>query len=553
MSFISALKKHSIALALSLIFLIALSIRLAYFGDATFGYDQARDAFVAMGIFGDDPIKIQGPATDIKGLFHGSLYWYLIAPFYLLFRGDPQGPRIFLIILNILNIPFIYFFTKQLFGKTPVALISAFIFAVSFEAVQYGRWLSNPGPALLSIAVFYYGAWLTFHRKPVGIGLMLLGGAISMQFEFFLVYLSLFFVFVTGYYLLKTSIKTLFTRTNALLAGLAVLFYVSFVVSEIKFRFQATHAITGFFSKAGKETQNPAFVIQKLNRFVESLVANVSYNIIDFSHTVTTAVAIFIAGFIIWRIVKWKKERGKIIFLSFWLVSPGLFYVFEKNNSYFLNIGNIYPLIMLTSFIIFTFIKQLPKILKVFTLGLILGVVTISNLNLVIKNNKNGESLFSVQNKMNLSDEKDAIDWMYKQSNGKEFSVNAVTNPLFVHTNWAYLFDWYGKKQYGFMPMWLGYPLDGNFGDKVVFGKENMYSGLTHFLIIEPETGIPNEYVVAYKGYEDARSKVVESRKIGEFTVQKRVLIKRSHFLRQDLLHYLPNQHSLPADFWENN
>ena len=208
---------------------------------------------------------------------------------------------------------------------------------------------------------------------------------------------------------------------------------------------------------------------------------------------------------------------------------------------------------MLVSFLITTTVKQLPKITGSLLLVLILSAVTASNVNLIIKNNPNGESLFSVQNKMNLVDEKEAIDWMYSESKDKEFSVNAVTNPLFVHTNWAYLFNWYGRTRYGFMPMWLGYPLDGNFGDKVVFGKENMFVGLTHFLIIEPETGIPSEYVVAYKGYEDARSKVVESRKFGEFTIQKRVLTKKSHFLRQDLLHYLPNQHSLPVDFWENN
>jgi len=82
MASLGAYKKYFSPVTLFIIFMVGILLRFAFFESATFGYDQARDAFASIGIFGDDPIKIQGPTTDIKGLFHGPLYWYLTAPFY---------------------------------------------------------------------------------------------------------------------------------------------------------------------------------------------------------------------------------------------------------------------------------------------------------------------------------------------------------------------------------------------------------------------------------------------------------------------------------------
>ena len=539
------LKKHWVKIVLFLILIVGLVLRFIHFENTTFGYDQARDALVARRMFIDDPIKIQGPTTDIPGLFHGALYWYLIAPFYFFAKGDPLGPKVFLTVLNLLNVFFIFFFSKKLFGKTSVALISAFIFAVSLEAIQYGRWLSNPSPALLSIAVFYYGVWLALNKKPLGIGLMLLGLSVSMQLQAFLAYLSLFFIFTTIHYLKSSSIKTLFTRANVVLTGLALFFFTPYLISELKFKFQASKAFLGFLTKSEGEVKDPFFILQKLNRFIDSLVTNVSYNIVDFSRLVSTITLVLIVLFAIWIIIKSKKERGRVVFLILWLLSPGLIYVLEKNNSYFLNIGNIYPLIILTALMIEGLTSKLSKTLRILAVAFFLGVIAISNISFAIQNNKTGESLFSVQNSINLADEKKMIDWMYGEAGGKPFSVNSVTNPLFTNTNWSYLFEWYGRGKYGYMPIWAGYPQDGVFGAEIQFAKKPLQPGLVHFLIIEPSTGIPHEYILAYRVYEHNRGRLVESRQFGEFSIEKRILEKNTHFLRDDLVKYLPNQDTL--------
>lgn len=545
MGFIQALKKNPARLTLILIFLVAIIIRFIHFNSLTFGYDQARDAFAAIRIFKDDPIKIQGPTTDIQGLFHGSLYWYLVAPFYKLSGGNPQAPRIFLLLLNTLNIFFIHFFSKKLFKKESVALVSAFLFAVSFEATQYARWLSNPTPALLSIALFYYGMWLTIQKRSSGVGLMLVGAAVSMQLQVFLVYLSMFFVFVLFYYLKQNRLSSIFTRTNTMLAIVAFIFYVPFVISEVKFRFQGSQALLEFFTKSGDEVKDPIFISNKLVRFYDSLVLNVSYNIFDFSRIIPQILLSGLVIFVIWNIWKKRKERSVFIFLFFWFLSPGLFYAFEKNNSYFLNIGNLYPLILLTSFAIHKVIELFSNRLKMYVTVLFLGLIVISNFYLISQNNKSGESLFSVQNNINLADEKRMIDWIYKESNGKPFVVNSVTNPLFVNSNWSYLFNWYGKGKYGYMPIWGGYPQVDVFGSEVAFSDQKIETGLTHFLIIEPTTGIPHEYILAYRVYEHSRGDFIKSKQFGEFNIEKRILKTNKSFQRDELVKFLPNQDTL--------
>src|SRR4030042_3423209 len=113
-------------LLLAAFFVIGLILRLIYFKEITFGWDQARDAFQAINIWSGDPIKIIGPSTaELPGLHHGSLYWYLISPFLFFSKGNIYAARMFLILLNLTNVFVIYFLAKKLFKNVHVALFSS--------------------------------------------------------------------------------------------------------------------------------------------------------------------------------------------------------------------------------------------------------------------------------------------------------------------------------------------------------------------------------------------------------------------------------------------
>ena len=101
---ISKAKKYlrKIKLEIVLIFLVvALGAFLRLYHIELFGFanDQARDANIAQGILKSD-FPLEGPqfsvdTTGDRGHL-GPIYYYLIAPVYFIFNGDPIGNVIFL-------------------------------------------------------------------------------------------------------------------------------------------------------------------------------------------------------------------------------------------------------------------------------------------------------------------------------------------------------------------------------------------------------------------------------------------------------------------------
>lgn len=143
---------------------------------------------------------------------------------------------------------------------------------------------------------------------------------------------------------------------------------------------------------------------------------------------------------------------------------------------------------------------------------------------------------------MNLFDEMQAIDWIYKDAGGQVFSINTVTNPLFINTTWAYLFNYYAKPKYKYMPAWSGAPQPDVFGGNVTMGLTNInveygsrpvvQKGTILYLIMEPDIGIPWEYYAAFPVFENTRSKLVTKKKFGDFTIEKRVFTSEEPFSR---------------------
>ena len=143
---------------LFILILMAFSLRILplFQGHLSFHFDMARDAFVSEQIWRNFDVKIQGPATSTPGLFHGVLYYYLIAPFYALGQGNPFFVAVALALLNASTIIPLYLLAKAFFKSKNWAFLLVSIWTISFEAIQYGPWLSNPQPAVLTSAWFFY-------------------------------------------------------------------------------------------------------------------------------------------------------------------------------------------------------------------------------------------------------------------------------------------------------------------------------------------------------------------------------------------------------------
>ena len=513
------------------IFLLSILLRLIYFKESiTFGYDQARDAFQAIEIWTTDHFKILGPRTDFVGLHHGPLYWYLISPVYYFTKGNIWAVRLFLILLNSLNIFLIFAFTKELFKSKKVALTASFFYTISFEVVQYARWLSNPSLALITSTISFWALWKLIQGKHCFLPVLILSWGASFQFEFFMVYqifvFVLIWILIKGFKTPRISKKTLTISLFTLTVSL-----FPFLASEIKFNFQGFKSLSKFLlTQSFLGTNFLGLFFKYINNFVSVFFLNL-WGINLFFAGVMSFLTIYLAGNLI--NIKFKDQT---LFLIAWIFSPILLHLFTGTNGVFVNLGAGVGAIILTSYLLF----ELTRKLKARRFYLFLAVVIlIGNLILIFSQNKRGEILFSVQEKMILGDELKAIDWIYSQSRGQIFRINTVTNPLFINTTWAYLFDWYAKSKYGYMPIWWGEAQVNVFGDKVKFSGEREAN--LHYLIIEPGPGIPSKYIRAIRQLENTRSKIIKEKKIGNFTVEKRKVTKPRIFTSKDVFYLLNN------------
>lgn len=490
------------------IFLLAYFLRVLFLpkNSLTFGYDQARDAYISQQILKGD-IKIQGPPASTPGLYHGVLYYYVLAPGYLLGHGSPVVVAYWMAFLNTLTVFVAFCLGYQLTKKVGVGILAAFLFAVSFEATQYATWLSNPTLGVLTVPLIYLGLWLWLaprsSKSGVGIGPILaaIGLGFSVQSEIFLIYHVIpitIWLFVS---------KKEISKKSLILFGLTFLLSISTIIlSEFKFGFRS---LAGLQALALGEGGNLAYaksigdyLILYLNQIGRIFAFNSYPGNIGWGGG-------FVIVFGVYSLLK-KDRVGSFLatwlFSHIWVVSVG------GTSTPFLMVG-IGPAV---SLIIAYYLYKFPKPLMAFVLAVIIS----SNISMVLKENPKGATLFSIQKDMHLSKQISAIDYTYNQAQGKPFSINSLTSPLYINIVWTYLYKWYGLPKYGYVPSWHGRDQVGQLDSLEKVNKQDAVS----FLIIEPMAGIPEQYLSLTIGEEDSKTKLLEEKYFGELRVQKRGL-----------------------------
>ena len=180
-------------------------------------------------------------------------------------------------------------------------------------------------------------------------------------------------------------------------------------------------------------------------------------------------------------------------FLLFILGSHFLVFLISKITLTFISVGMMFPVILLIVYIL----SKLPRWLSLIVLAFIL----FSNIIKI-----GGPSIFKVQLGMNLGDELRVVRRTYEISQGREFSINTLTNPYLYPTLWVYLYKLNGNK----MPYYRGittYDFAGR--NDLIFSDAPRP---IEFLIVEPEVSLP-----VREPNENRLLTKIE--KIGEFTL----------------------------------
>jgi len=129
-----------------------------------FYYDQGRDGLVIWDLIHKGKFFLIGPTTGIAGIFRGPFYYYLIAPFYWLGRGNPVWPDVFLAFTSVVALGLMYYLAKKIGGIT-AGIIALILGGISFEIVYASRWLSNPTPMLLLSMLLIWMLFLIYEGK----------------------------------------------------------------------------------------------------------------------------------------------------------------------------------------------------------------------------------------------------------------------------------------------------------------------------------------------------------------------------------------------------
>lgn len=488
-----------IIIFLLIILSFALRSLFIFGGSVSFHYDMARDAFLALQIWNNFDLKIIGPPTSTPGLFHGALYYYLLAPLYGLGKGDPGIVAFFFSFLNSLTVIPVMLLARGLFKSLKLAVLAGLLFTVSFEANQYAGWISNPSPAILTVALFFYFLTIWQKGKTSGLYLAVLAAIFSIQFQFFLIYLLLL-IPVFGYLF---KLKIIFTRFVTSLT-IAILGLSSFIIAAIKFQ-TIKISIFGLVSIAtASQIDFRGGFSQSLTNFIDKFSELYIYNFFPTSVVLGGLLSITAVFFL-------KKEK----LILFFLFSNLPIVIFGSHSNTYANIGLVVPAILSVVNMVKVIIKR-SKLLVIIIIFLIIA----SNLYAIFKNSPQGQLILVIPNDMVLKNQIKVIDFTYEKAKGQPFSINALTLPLWTNTTWAYLYNWYGKNKYGYLPGFYGHDQVGLLGNEVLKKVERPLDKT--FFIIEPHVGIPDDIYQLEIGSEDSKSKLISEEKFGDLRVQER-------------------------------
>jgi 4-amino-4-deoxy-L-arabinose transferase-like glycosyltransferase len=401
-----------------------------------FYFDQGRDALVIWKFWHEGKLFLIGPVTGLAGIFLGPLYYYLIAPLYLIGNGNPVYPIVFLAFLSTLSLAVLYQLGREIYGRK-AGIIAAIIGAFSYNLVGDSRWLSNPNPIFLSSTILFYSMWKVIsggNRSWLIVTFLMAG--LSLQFEaasgvFYIPVLLIFILWQRAK--LKTDIKVV------LLSFLVFSLTLSF---QILFNFRHENIILNNFLNlfvGEKSFRLLSFYLleKKISFFWYAFVGRVSPNwgIYALIFTSLSFAAIYVKRSLL--------KPGVIKLFLIFLLTPLIGYTFFQGNfgilyDYYLS-GYYLPFILLFSIGLSIFSEYfLGKIALLWFLIILLPVDGKLLINMM-KNPMDGPTDIKFGSQLK------AVDFVLMDGNKEgEFNLDVYVPPVIPYA-YEYLVLWRGN------------------------------------------------------------------------------------------------------------
>lgn len=338
----------------------------------TFGGDQGIDYLRVWQMMNDGKLSLLGPITHV-GIYLGPLYYYLLIPFFWLFKFDPIAAPVMFAMFGTATVGLVYILAGYMFKKkfSIFPFLTALLYAVSPVIIESSRAPSQPHlipffTVLLLLSLFRIADEKEKWWDGLVIGICL---ASVIQFHFFalsLWILTAIVLAVKKFNDLNHWIKGF--RLSFVLATLGLLAPMGFF--EIRHRFFITKQILDYLRK-GEISFSPAGWAE---RFLNLTWFSFDRLIGQGFQPVTALVLVMALAGVIWLLLFGNKKHWyvEILFIGFILATTIVsLYANPEANHY---ISAVYPI---------TVILTVWGLYKVFPIkAAMLAVVILAGFNL---------------------------------------------------------------------------------------------------------------------------------------------------------------------------
>jgi hypothetical protein len=462
-----------------LIAIIALGLFLRLLPDShrlIWSYDQARDSFVMREMISSLDLKLIGPQTEHWGLFHGPLYYYLLAPFYFISKGNVGLPVFVMTLVTYSSTIPIFLLVNKISKSNLAATISLFIFSLSYQFIEYSRWLSNFTISIPLLCWSYYFYYLILNDRKEKKHFFLLGltTGLAIQGELFLMSLALIVTIILV--LIRTDFKNLLFYAIGGLTGVFPL-----VISEIRFDFRGTKIL--FEQVLGSGIKDAVSLKSALYGYLNhvGLTSSQTVSSINYSVGVIFFILILFSSFKYISNLNEKESKTVFIWLVSILLSHLILFKFGYVDAVFLDMGLAILIVVLTALAIF-YLNKINRLFS-FLVLFIFAIFQLNNYNKYVLGDKPFDKYNFIQEPSTLADKEQILDAIYNFAGDKPFTFSVIGTPFGVRTVWASVYEIYLMDHSVQVPLWYGYYAEGYPADDYFTITNDV--GDLHVLILE--------------------------------------------------------------------
>lgn len=246
---------------------IGMFLRLYKFeGFSTFLGDQGRDAVIIKNIALGKEFVQEGAPSSLGGVRLGPAYYYLMAPFLLLFAFDPIGIAYGVLFLTLLGMIVSFWLIMKEYNAD-TALFFTFLCVIAYPLVEISRFAWNPNLApICSFLTLYFTYRFVTSEKvtdAVAFGAFF---SLATQMHHLAFLLGIPIVLVSIHRLFTKDKELTFVRNTVISIVSFCIFYIPFIMHELETDFENIDALTSLFTNKTIVTENhPVFT-----RFLET-------------------------------------------------------------------------------------------------------------------------------------------------------------------------------------------------------------------------------------------------------------------------------------------